>query len=260
MLEDDFTYVLRKALAGNGLSAAQAASRAGIPESAVPAFLGGAFSADTARRLAPVLGLNEEALARHADYQPEPLALPGIERLDLPFGAEQVNAWLVRAGDAIVLFDAGFQASDLTSALDARCGRLPDRAFITHAHVDHVGGLKHLLHAGIPVHSADMPGSIGMKPGDTVFCGPLSIRACDLSGHADPALGFHVDGLGGPVLVTGDALFAGSMGGCGSPARYRHALGRLREVLGPLPDATVLLPGHGPATTLGEERSSNPFL
>jgi hydroxyacylglutathione hydrolase len=260
MLEDDFTYVLRKALAGNGLSAAQAATRAGIPETAVLAFLGGAFSADTARSLAPVLGLDAAAYARHADYQPEPLALSGVGRLDLPFGREQVNAWLVRAGDAIVLFDAGFQSSDLTGALDEKCGRLPDRVFITHAHVDHIGGLKHLLHKGIPVHSADLPGTIRMKPGDTVFCVPLSIRACDLSGHADPALGFHVDGLDRPVLVTGDALFAGSMGGCGSPARYRHALGRLREVLGPLTDATVLLPGHGPATTLGEERLANSFL
>jgi glyoxylase-like metal-dependent hydrolase (beta-lactamase superfamily II) len=62
------------------------------------------------------------------------------------------------------------------------------------------------------------------------------------------------------VLVTGDALFAGSIGGCATPAIYQHALRQLREILAPLPDPTVLLPGHGPATTLGEERSANPFL
>lgn len=259
-LEDDFTYVLRKALRGHELSPAQAAKRAGIPESAVLAFLGGTFSADVARKLALVFGLNAGALAGHADYQPEPLALPGIERLDLPFGVERVNAWLIRAGGSFILFDAGFEVSDLTVALDARCGRLPDRAFITHAHPDHVGGLSHLLKAGIPVHAADLPGAIRMNPGDTVICGPLAVRACDLSGHAKPSLGFHVEGFGRPVLVTGDALFAGSMGGCGSPVSYRHALRCLREVLGPLPDSTVLLPGHGPATTLGEERTHNPFL
>ncbi len=260
MLEDDFTYVLHKALRGHGFSPAQAAALAGVPEAGVLELLSGSFSSETARALAPVLGLNADALARHPDYQPGPLSLPGIERLDLPFGEDTVNAWLVRAGDVIVLFDAGFKSADLRKALDTSCGRLPDRVLITHAHPDHIGALGCFLDAGIPVHSADLAGTVPMKPGDAVACGPLSIRACDLSGHADPALGFHVEGLAGPVLVTGDALFAGSIGGCGSPAVYRHALGRLRDVLGPLPDATVLMPGHGPATTLAEERMANPFL
>lgn len=260
MLEDDFTYVLQKALRGHGLSPAQAAARAGVPEAKLLDLLGGTFSPETARTLAPALGLNPGALARHAEYQPEPLALAGIERLDLPFGGERVNAWLVRAGDVMVLFDAGFQTSDLTAALATRSDRMPDRVFITHGHRDHIGALGYLLDAGIPVHSAELPGTILMKPGDSVFCGPVAVSACDLSGHADPALGFHVGGLERPVLLTGDALFAGSMGGCGSPASYRHALVRLRDVLGQLPDVTVLLPGHGPATTLGEERAANPFL
>ena len=69
-----------------------------------------------------------------------------------------------------------------------------------------------------------------------------------------------MEGLERPVLVTGDALFAGSIGGCGTPAIYQHALRRLRDLLEPLPDETVLLPGHGPATTLCEERTANPFL
>jgi glyoxylase-like metal-dependent hydrolase (beta-lactamase superfamily II) len=148
----------------------------------------------------------------------------------------------------------------MLGALDSLVGCLPGRVFITHAHHDHIGALESFLGAGVPVHAAGIARTIPMQPGDTVCCGPLSMRACDLSGHAAPALGFHIDGLGQEVLVTGDALFAGSMGGCGSPAIYQHALRRLREVLGPLPDATVLLPGHGPATTLGEERAANPFL
>jgi hydroxyacylglutathione hydrolase len=259
-LEDDFTYVLRKALTGHGLEPAEAATRAGLTENEVHHFLQGTFSAVTARQLAAALGLNAEAYARHATYQPQPLALPGIERLDLPFGDEQVNAWLVSAGGACALFDAGHKPQDLLGAIDSLRGGLPDRAFITHAHHDHIGGLERLLAAGMPVHAAGIPGTIPMQPGDTVCCGPLAIRACDLSGHASPALGFHIDGLSRPVLVTGDALFAGSTGGCATPAIYQHALRRLRAALAPLPDATVLLPGHGPATTLGEERAANPFL
>ena len=260
MLEDDFTYVLRKALRGHDLSPDEAAARAGLPANQVLALLRGTFDPETARKLAPVLGLNAGAFAAHAGYLPRADVVPGIKRLDLPFGEERVNAWLVGEGDSRVLFDAGYGHADVVHAVRTRCGRLPERIFITHSHHDHIGGLEGLLEAGLPVHAAGIPGTIPMKPGDTVFCGPLSIRACDLSGHAMPSLGFHVDGLSRPVLVTGDALFAGSMGGCGSPAVYQHALLRLRDEIGLLPDATVLLPGHGPATTLGEERVSNPFL
>jgi len=260
MLEDDFTYVLRKALVGQGISSAEAARRAGLAESDVSAFLGGTFSSRTARKIALVLGLREDALAAHDTYQPRPVTLAGVHRLDLPMGGEQVNAWLLRKDETLILFDAGYKTSDLTEVLDSVCGRLPDRVFITHAHRDHIGALSYLLRAGVPVHAAGIADTIPMLPGDTVQCGPLAVRACDLSGHAVPALGFHVEGLTLPVLVTGDALFAGSIGGCRTPDLYRLALRRLGEVLGPLSDATIILPGHGPATTLGEERAANPFL
>jgi glyoxylase-like metal-dependent hydrolase (beta-lactamase superfamily II) len=260
MLEDDFTYVLRKALMGHGLAPGEVASRAGVREVEVLAFLRGKFSAEIARTIAPVLGLKAEAFACHDGYHPEPLAISNVTRLDLPFDGGRVNAWLIRESGACVLFDAGYEAKELRSAVKANCGRPPERVFITHSHRDHVGAVDDFLKAGIPVHGAKINGALPMKPGDTVICGQLAVKACDLSGHAVPSLGFLVDGLEEPVLVTGDALFAGSMGGCGSPELYRHALQRLKEELATLPDATVLLPGHGPATTLGEERVGNPFL
>jgi hydroxyacylglutathione hydrolase len=260
MLEDDFTYILQKALDGNGLAPDEAAKRAGLPEKQVRDFQAGAFSEETARKLAPVLGLNADAFSRHSEYEPEPLSLAEVERIDLPFGGERVNVWLIRDGDVLILFDAGFNQADLLRELDARCGRLPDRVFITHSHRDHIGALEYFLKAGIPVHSADLPGTVRMKPGDTVSCGQLGVSACDLSGHASPSLGFDIDGLEEQTLVTGDAIFAGSIGGCGTPASYRHALDRLHAVLAHLPSSAVLLPGHGPATTLGEERRANPFL
>lgn len=260
MLEDDFTWVIRKAFKGLALAPGEAARRAGLPENEVLSFSRGKFSPDTARRLAPVLGLKPEALAIHPGYLPTPLALPEIHRLDLPFGQERVNAWLVWTGDAAILFDTGYEKTSCQVALDAIGAPRLDGVFITHAHQDHTGGISALVARGAIAHGSHIENVRPMNPGDSILRGPLTVRACDLSGHANPALGYHIDGLAHPLLVTGDALFAGSIGGCATPELYQHALQRLRNVLTPLPDSTVLLPGHGPATTLGEERVSNPFL
>ena len=260
MLEDDFTYVLRKALAGHGLSPADAAAQAGIAEHAVLSFLRGNFNPETARRLAPVLGLRAAAFASHASYAPQPPSLGEITRLELPFGGDAVNAWLISAGSELILIDAGYDGRDLISRLENHHGRLPDRVFITHGHRDHIGGIAHLLDAGIPLHAAGISGCLPMHPGDRVCCGPLVVTAHDLAGHANPALGFLIDGLASPALATGDALFAGSIGGCATPALYQLALRNLRRTLATLPDETAMLPGHGPATTLGQERLGNPFL
>lgn len=256
MLEDDFTYVLKKAFKGLALAPGEAAARAGLSEKEVMSLSRGNFSADVARQLAPVLGLDPEALAGHDRYEPRPLALPEIRRLDLPFDSERVNAWLITAGDTAILFDTGYDSDPCITSLGmAR----PDEIFITHGHRDHIGGNGSFK--GTAIHGPESSySSRVVKPGESFTAGPLVVRAVDLSGHYTPSLGYFIDGLSEPVLVTGDALFAGSMGGCNTPELYQHALSRLEDVLGPLPDSTVLLPGHGPATTLGEERSGNPFL
>jgi hydroxyacylglutathione hydrolase len=182
MLEDNFTWVLRKALKGLNLAPSEAASLAGLSETAVLAFSRGDFSADTARRLAPALGLNPEALANHDLYLPKPLALPSIHRIDLPFGEERVNAWLVWTGDTAILFDTGYAPTSCTVALDALAAPPLDRVFVTHAHVDHIGGIPSFMMRGNLLHGANIDNTLPMKPGESIRCGDLVVSACDLSG------------------------------------------------------------------------------
>ena len=259
-LEDDFTHVIQKAFRGMNIPPSEAALRAGISKNDILSFTRGTFSATTARRLAPILGLNAEALASYQSYRPKRVELKEINRLDLPFGSNRVNAWLISTSDTAILFDTGYDMTSCSIAVDSFGGPKIDRVFLTHNHHDHIGGISSFTVRGNILHSANIDQTLPMVLGESMTFGLLTVRACDLSGHAIPALGFHVGGLTLPVLVTGDALFAGSIGGCATPTSYQHALKRLQDVLAPLPDSTILLPGHGPATTLGEERMSNPFL
>jgi len=249
-MEDDFTYVIRKALRGLSLAPGDAASRAGLPESAVMSLIRGSFSKEAARLLAPVLSLKPDALSELPDYAPGPVHLPAVEQLDIPFHDGQVNAWLVRTAGLTVLFDTGFSDALIARALDNAGAFKLDAIFITHDHHDHVGGLAEAMKRG-PQRR--------MRAGDSILLGPLDIHAFDLAGHCNEALGYRIEGLEKPLCVVGDALFAGSIGGC-APESYQAALDHLRLGVLSLPDETVLLPGHGPATTVGEERISNPFF
>ena len=250
-MEDDFTYVIRKALRGLTLAPGEAAARAGLEESEVMGLIRGKFSETAAWKLAAVLSLAPHALARLPHYEPQPLDLASVTQLDMPIADGQVNAWLVRVGSLTLLFDTGFSNDSITHALDAAGVVGITSVFVTHDHHDHVGGLQEVKHRGAVHHE--------IHAGHSAALGPLTIHAFDLPGHCQGALGYRIEGLEKPVCVVGDALFAGSIGGC-PPESYQTSLDHLRRGVFSLPDETVLLPGHGPATSVGEERISNPFF
>lgn len=135
---------------------------------------------------------------------------------------------------------------------------------ITHEHEDHVVGVAELAQAlGLPLAAHPVAaGSLSdveqlISPGDELCSGLLRWRILGLPGHAAGQVGLYE----GSHCVTGDALFAGSIGGQREPSPTAFDEVRTSvETLLALPPATTLLPGHGPATTVADEREGNPFV
>lgn len=199
----------------------------------------------------------------------------------LPTGPLQENAVLVAGeqGEGF-LFDPGDEAERVL-ALVRDMGVTVRGILLTHAHFDHIGAVQPVREAlGVPVylHPADLPlyrmGAAsaarwnlpfiqpeapeqGITQGQTFTAGDLTLTARELPGHAPG----HVVFVGDGFVVAGDTLFQGSIGRTDLPGGNHPQLiaGIQRELLG-LPDDTAVYPGHGPATTVGAERRTNPFL
>ncbi len=251
-LEDEIGDVVQKARVGVGIDKVSLCKKAGIGEADYERVIEGKGDEGAIRKLADALGLSGDALWGLKEYCPAVELPKGVRRLELPFHAWTVNAWLLEAGDTQILFDSGWRAGDAVSALG---GVDVEKIFTTHAHEDHVGGDDDFRQGGVKIYSAEE--SLGEE---TFDLGGLQIRVVDLAGHASPAAGYVVAGLERQVFVVGDAIFAGSMGRCKGSAQFQKALRKLRESADVLSEDCLILPGHGPATTWASEKRGNPFL
>jgi glyoxylase-like metal-dependent hydrolase (beta-lactamase superfamily II) len=97
-----------------------------------------------------------------------------------------------------------------------------------------------------------------VREGDQFRLGSLRIEVKLTNGHSPGGTSYVVRGLKTPVAIVGDSLFAGSMGG--APNEYQKALRNNEEKLLALPENTLICPGHGPLTTVGDELVHNPFF
>ncbi len=207
-----------------------------------------------------------------------------LRLIALPLGPLETNCYLVLddASDEAVIVDPGADAGRIQAALAAE-GARASAIWLTHAHFDHVGAIADLqeveplpvlLHPddrqlyehatvqaaayGLMVRSPEAPTS-PLAHGQTLSVGAHTARCLHTPGHAPGHVAFWFEDAG--VVLAGDALFKGSIGRTDIAFGDHDTLLRsIREQLLTLPDETVVYPGHGPATTIGAERSSNPFL
>lgn len=194
-------------------------------------------------------------------------------------GALQNNCYLVAdevSGRAAVI-DPGLECEPVLEAI--RAARLTlECVVLTHAHFDHVSGSD--LFPGIPIvmHPDDVPllqkvpetarffgytvaappaPSRLVREGDRIRVGGVSLEVLETPGHTPGGISLLAD----EVVFVGDTLFAGSIGRTDlSGGSYETLLRSISTKLLELPDTTVVYPGHGPSTTIGEERRDNPFL
>jgi glyoxylase-like metal-dependent hydrolase (beta-lactamase superfamily II) len=174
-----------------------------------------------------------------------------------------VNAYLVFDPKTrqVAAFDTGADADPMLQFIRDKQLHL-ELILLTHTHTDHVFDLDRLKKSA----SADafvserepLTGSTPFPDGKTFTLGALTIETRRTSGHARGGTTFVVTGLAQRLAVVGDALFAGSMGG--GMVDYEEALRTNRAGIFTSPDDTIVCPGHGPLTTVGEEKAHNPFF
>jgi glyoxylase-like metal-dependent hydrolase (beta-lactamase superfamily II) len=272
MLEDEFGDILRKAKRGTGISDAQIAKATGLAVADLTAWTGGKATPtdDQARAIATVLRLDPAKLADSAAVRWHPnVPLPHDVRHH-PHDPHPSNGYIffLEDGRTAALIDPAGLPATLMKAIDEGPYRLR-YILITHKHADHCDATadvaKAFPEAQIVMHKADVNaiGSFASKAlpivdGDELPFGPnAGIRMLHTPGHTDGSSCF----LFRSTVFTGDTLFAGSVGGAfGDRSTYGDILNSVRTKLFALDDAAVVMPGHGPPSTIGEEKAHNPFF
>ena len=231
--------------------------------------------------------------ARMPEVRPSPETHPDrYIQITIPVGMLQCNCTII--GDPVtreaLVIDPGDEINRILELLGRH--HLKVKAIVsTHAHIDHVGGLSKLhQYTGAPVmmHRDDVPLYQGMdiqaaflgiaRPdvgevdqlltdGDVLQWGSLAAQVMHTPGHSPGSVSLYLPPDAGkickapPQLYAGDTLFAGSIGRTDLwGGSMDQILDSLKSKLMQLPDDTIVHPGHGIPTTIGEERQSNPFL
>jgi glyoxylase-like metal-dependent hydrolase (beta-lactamase superfamily II) len=221
--------------------------------------------------LANVLSLDPDKLTAITldSWQPADVELPQnpvwVESIFVPYGAYGENCYIFACSNTkkAAVVDPGGPAKEILQILDNKNLSL-EMILITHAHGDHISGVKELISA-IPDIKVIMnrfeSGSlsdirIAIEDNEQVLLGNLDISALHTPGHTPGSTCYYANS----VCFSGDTLFSGSIGRPSNHQVYENMLSSIREKILSLPDETIICPGHGPMTTVAEEKAHNPFF
>jgi hydroxyacylglutathione hydrolase len=265
-LEDSFSDVIGKAQRGLRLSDTELAEKARVSSQKIRALRDGTFDELALVRVAPVLGLAARQLCDLAQGQWQPKhngTVEGLQVFTTNYHDMTVNSYLAWDPQSkhAVAFDTGADCSGMLDAADKR-GLKIDFILLTHSHPDHIADLPRLQEeTGAPVFTPEDESVAGAKvfeEGKHWQIGNLHIDTRKTWGHSRGGMTYVLNGLSKKLAVVGDAIFAGSMGG--GNVSYHDALRTNLDKILSLPNETLICPGHGPMTTVGEEKQHNPFF
>jgi hydroxyacylglutathione hydrolase len=264
-LEDNVGDVIGKAQRGLGVSDSELARKSGVIGETIRKLRDGDFDEQALMSVAPILGLDAKTLCELAkdEWRPGKIELDGLAQFNTDYHGMAVNAYLVwdPASRAAAAFDTGADSSEMVRFANRHKLNV-ELILLTHAHSDHVADLPSLREeTGADVFAParePVPGAELIDEGKHFRLGNLKIDTRLTWGHSQGGVTYVVSGLSRPIAIVGDSLFAGSMGG--GNVSYHDALRNNLEKILTLPDETIICPGHGPMTTVGEEKKHNPFF
>ena len=267
-LEDNFTDVIGKVQRGLKINDADLAAKAGISPDDLAAIKGGEVIEPAILAVAPALGLGRNsllAMARREWYPKQLVFKRGFSMFNTQFEDMAVNSYLIWDDKTrlAAAFDTGANAQGIIDTLAGENLKLL-YIFITHTHDDHIADLARLAATtkaeiwASELEPIDFPGAKTFQENAHFHLGDLSIKTLFTWGHSPGMTTFYISGLSWPLAIVGDSIFASSMGG--SPTHYEIQLRNNKQKILKLPLDTVIAPGHGPLTTLKEEKQHNPFF
>jgi hydroxyacylglutathione hydrolase len=265
-LEDNVGDIIGKAQRGLRISDTELAEKARVSSQKIRQLREGDFDELELLRVAPVLGLAGRALCELAkgEWHPEKFdERDGLAQFNTHYHDMAVNSYLVwdPASRAAAAFDTGADCTEMVRFANRHKLNV-NLILLTHAHADHVADLPRLREeTGGDVFTPAgelVPGAEPIEEGKRFRLGNLEIDTRLTWGHSPGGMTYVVTGLARPIAIVGDSLFAGSMGG--GNVSYEDALQNNLEKILTLPDETIICPGHGPMTTVGEEKVHNAFF